>query len=198
MNKEKLINKINQAFKSVQLEEGIGLWEAQGHDDRLTAKECRELRKKDEKEDWSKIQIIDLYTCSSSLSFFDAKGMRFHTPMFLLLALNVFEKEEKELNKKGSIQSCLEPDIEFHLLSGLAYLKSDNEIMKNYSEEQFSLFNVPQIECIVEFLKYRMKEMEEHYSNKYAKELGTNPDAVIYDKDYIQLKDGVNYWAKKI
>lgn len=31
---------IYQAFEGVKFEDGIGLWEGQGHDDRLTSEEC--------------------------------------------------------------------------------------------------------------------------------------------------------------
>lgn len=198
--KEELIKKINNAFQDVKLEDGIGLWEAQGHDDRLTANECIVLRKKDEKNDWNNIPIIDLYKCSSSLSFFDSKGLRFHMPIFLLFALDLFEKVEDELHRKGLVDSCLAPDIEFHLLSGLRDLNAKDEMgkrMRKYDNERFSLFNISQIECIIGFLKFRMNEMEEYYNSTYAKELGTSPSAVKYDKYYFQLEKGIEYWKEK-
>lgn len=200
IKKEELIKKINDAFQDVKLEDGIGLWEAQGHDDRLTTNEVIALRKKDEKEDWRKIPVIDLYKCSSSLSFFDAKGMRFHMPIFLLFALGLFKKEQNELSSKGLIQSYSVPDVEFHLLSGLRYLNSKDEAgkrMRMYHNERFSLFNTSQIRCIIEFLKFRMKEKEGYYKSEYAKKLGTSPSAVKFDKDYIQLEKGVKFWIEK-
>ena len=198
--KEELTKKIFDVFKDVKLDDGIGLWEAQGHDDRLTFKECKALRKKDEKNDWNNIPVIDLYKCSSSLSFFDAKGLRFHLPIFLLLALDSFEIEENELRRKGLLDSHLAPDIEFHLLCGLRYINAKDENgkrMREYDKERFSLFNVSQLECIIEFLNFRMIEMEEYYNNTYARQLGTNPSAVKYDKDYIQLEKGVDHWSEK-
>jgi hypothetical protein len=44
-------------------------------------------RKKDEKDDWKNITSEALNSCSSSLSFFDAEGMRFHLPAFLIADL---------------------------------------------------------------------------------------------------------------
>ena len=132
--KEQLIQDINEAFRGVKLEDGIGLWEGQGLDDYATNVECRKLREQDEKDDWRKIPVIDLYKCSSSLSFFDAKGMRFHMPIFLLFALDLFEKEEDDLHSKGFVKSYSVPDVEFHLLSGLRYLNSKDEAGKRMKE----------------------------------------------------------------
>jgi len=83
-NAAALIETIRTAFKDVALEDGIGLFEAQGLDDYKTSEECRELRQQDAKNSWEEISVADLNTCYSSLSFFDAKGMRFHLPAFLL------------------------------------------------------------------------------------------------------------------
>lgn len=180
MNKEALIHKIYEAFRDVKLENGVGLWEAQGHDDRLSAEKCAELREKDEKEDWKKIPIMDLYKCSSSLSFFDAEGLRFHLPIFLLLDLDHFEKEEDELHSEGLVVSCSVPDIVFHLLLGLRYVDPKNSVERGIREhynERFSLLTNPQIECMVEFLRIRMKEIEEHYNSKYVEQLRNKPSS---------------------
>lgn len=78
---------VESAFANVTLENGIGLWEAQGIDDYKSSTECLALRQHDEKLDWSIIPIQDLNHCYSSLSFFDAEGMRFHLPAFLVADL---------------------------------------------------------------------------------------------------------------
>ena len=72
------------AFQDVELGDGIGLWEAQAIDDYESKDVQQEARKKDEKADWRKISGNDLFRCDSSLSFMDAKGMRFHVPAFIL------------------------------------------------------------------------------------------------------------------
>ena len=46
------------------------------------------FRNKDEKLNWQNIQIDDLNRCNSSPTFFDAQGMLFHLPAFLLASLN--------------------------------------------------------------------------------------------------------------
>ena len=84
MTKEKLKTKIRTAFKAVELEDGIGLWEAQGVDDYADKKTILKLREKDERKNWNNISYKELAICESSLSFFDAKGMRFYLPQFLI------------------------------------------------------------------------------------------------------------------
>lgn len=78
---------IEVAFAGVTLEGGIGLWEAQGLDDYADAKTCAAYRANDEKDDWHRVPAEALNYCNSSLSFFDAEGMRFHLPAYLLAVL---------------------------------------------------------------------------------------------------------------
>lgn len=75
-----------QAFAGVTLGDGIGLLEAQGLDDYADDKTLATYREKDEREDWLALRRDDLDRYSSSLHFFDDKGMRFHIPAFLLAA----------------------------------------------------------------------------------------------------------------
>lgn len=79
---------IRTAFKGVKLGNGVGLWQAQGIDDRDDEATCAAYREKDEKEDWQRITTDDLNDCYSSKSFFDAEGMRFHLPAYLIADLN--------------------------------------------------------------------------------------------------------------
>lgn len=84
---EALCEQIREAFAGVRLGGGIGLREGQGLDDREDEATCARLRADDEKEDWSRIPAKELNRCSSSLSFFDAEGMRFHLPAYLIADL---------------------------------------------------------------------------------------------------------------
>lgn len=85
---EEIKHEIRRAFAGVQLGAGIGMWEAQGIDDYADAATCAAYREKDEKDDWSAIAVADLNRCYSSPAFFDAEGMRFHLPAFLLADLD--------------------------------------------------------------------------------------------------------------
>lgn len=83
----KLCALIEAAFLGVTLGSGVGLFQAQGLDDYADEVTCAAYREKDEKDDWRRISAEDLNCCHSSLSFFDAEGMRFHLPAFLILDL---------------------------------------------------------------------------------------------------------------
>ena len=144
MKKEELIEEIKSAFKNVKLEDGIGLWEAQGLDDYADSKTILELRKKDEREDWNAISFKDISFCASSLSFFDAKGMRFCLPKFLMLDMlepNEHEEEESYL---------------VDVLFALGY-----NLNGEYQTERFSLLNNRQKECVIYYLKYKLNDIKE-------------------------------------
>lgn len=78
---------IRAAFCNVRLGNGIGLRQAQGLDDYADSNTLAKYRTQDEKDDWSSIPVSELKICESSLSFFDAEGMRFHLPAYLIAAL---------------------------------------------------------------------------------------------------------------
>ncbi len=84
---ETLCDKIREAFAGVTLGNGIGLQQAQGIDDYEDEAACASYRASDEKEEWSRIPVSELNRCNSSLSFFDAEGMRFHLPAYLIADL---------------------------------------------------------------------------------------------------------------
>ena len=66
---------------------GTGLHKGQGLDDYAGPQACARMRESDEKTNWSRLSIYELNHCHSSLSFFDAEGMRFHLPAFLMAEL---------------------------------------------------------------------------------------------------------------
>jgi len=83
---------IREAFAGVVLgEKGVGLWEGQVLDDWCAPESVENYQAKheatEEREDWSRIPVADLNDCFSSFSFFNAEGMRFHLPAFLIAEL---------------------------------------------------------------------------------------------------------------
>ena len=88
VTKESVERTIREAFCGVTLGNGVGLFEGQGLDDYEDAGTCKAYRHKDEKDSWENIPVENLIRCQSSLSFFDAEGMRFHIPAFMLAQLN--------------------------------------------------------------------------------------------------------------
>jgi hypothetical protein len=84
---QEVIREIEAAFAGVTLGNGVGLREAQGLDDYADKDVLAKYREGDEKEDWHRISTDELCACNSSLSFFDAEGMRFHLPAFMIAEL---------------------------------------------------------------------------------------------------------------
>lgn len=87
-DRTRLRMRIRDAFEGVSLGDGVGLYQGQGIDDHDSAEVCQSLRLGDEKDDWQRITSDDLNKCYSSLSFFDAAGMRFHLPAYLLAEID--------------------------------------------------------------------------------------------------------------
>lgn len=80
---EEICRMIEFAFAEVKLGNGVGLVEGQGLDDYADEETCARYRADDEKDAWHRIPTERLNQFHSSLSFFDAEGMRFHLPAFL-------------------------------------------------------------------------------------------------------------------
>ncbi len=88
MGKDRLVRIIEDAFANITLGNGIGLWEAQAIDDYESKQVQEKCRENDEKNSWKNLRAEALQRCRSSLSFFDADGMRFHLPAFIIESLN--------------------------------------------------------------------------------------------------------------
>lgn len=126
-DKTKLISEIKEAFKNVLLDDGIGLSEADAIDDYRDETFKAACRAKDEKLDWSTIPSSELNEYYTSLSFFDAKGMRFHLPAFMISDIN--------------------EEYRFGMTFVLTHLS-------DYSKSQFELLSEEQRKAIRAFLKY--------------------------------------------
>jgi hypothetical protein len=133
-----LVALVREAFSSVILEDGIGLREAQGIDDYADEQTCAAYRASDEKLDWSRIPIDELNACYSSLSFFDAKGMRFHLPAFLIAELS------GEYHQDMSLQ--------------LAYLN-------DYSIAQYGLLSPAQRAAVRAYLQFILRDPRYGFSH---------------------------------
>ena len=131
-----VIEGVRKAFHGVKLGNGVGLRQGRGLDDYAATDELARLRANDEKDDWSAIPVEDLNCYSSSLSFFDAEGMRFHLPAFLIADL------------KGELSQ----DVLFHL----TYLTPE---LISY----FDLLSPPQREAIVAYLRLPRSEPHEGF-----------------------------------
>jgi len=71
----------------------------------------------DEKMNWENIPSSELERCNSSLSFFDAKGMRFHLPAFMIVAINNgyhFELVFTLINVSGNSKTKFYSELQFY------------------------------------------------------------------------------------
>lgn len=78
---------ISNAFAGVTLGNGVGLCETHALDDYEDQATCAASRACDEKQDWRGLPSKYLTGDRGGLAFFDAEGMRFHLPAFLLAEL---------------------------------------------------------------------------------------------------------------
>jgi len=132
MDKNEVLNKIVEAFSGVVLGNGIGLWEAQAIDDYESKKEQRKVRENDEKENWKLIPPDILQRCHSSLSFFNADGMRFYLSAFII----------------GSLENEVDDPI-FHLTQ-----------LDNYAKAKLTTLNDAQRQAIIMYLKWCLEQDE--------------------------------------
>lgn len=90
--KEHVLQLIYTAFDQVKLEDGVSLHETIKIDNYGLTNEVLESQiKADERKDWKKLiddpELIEV-NGMGGLSFYDAKGLRFHLPAYLCLCIN--------------------------------------------------------------------------------------------------------------
>jgi hypothetical protein len=136
--RDQVIAEIDTAFSGVTLGAGVGLHEGQGLDDYRPRNELVEVRAKDEKTDWRRIPRAELSRCYSSLSFFDAEGMRFHLPAFMIADL---------------LDELMNFDVVFTLTHGLADGVSDAHAMA-----KFELLSEAQARAVVHYLSLKAED----------------------------------------
>ncbi len=134
--KEQIIKVIAAAFSGVGLGDGIGLFEAKAIDNYEPEQFRNSRREQDEKLDWKKIPAAALANHHSSLSFFDADGMRFHLAAFMIASL------------RGEVEDPI-----FHLtLSGQL-------------EQKFSTLNTEQVKAVIAYLRWCLSQSEYEYDH---------------------------------
>ncbi len=138
--KENIIQIIRDAFQGCTLGRGVGLYQGVGIDDYEDEEELQRLRSNDEQYNWDAILVKRLNQCYSSLSFFDAEGMRFHLPAFMISEI---------MGSSGNA------DIIFHLTS---FVTAETQEAEAYSKAKFAALNKQQREAVGLFLLYCLDE----------------------------------------
>jgi len=127
---------IRAAFDGVTLEDGVGITEGLEIDAYAGPEARANARQHDEKDDWASIPYDLLNSAATSLSFFDAKGMRFHLPAYLI----------------ADLRGQLTQDIRFHLVArGLDHRFSllsaeQRSAVRRYLELQLELLPEPNLQ----------------------------------------------------
>jgi hypothetical protein len=137
MDKNSIINRIEKAFSNVKLGDGIGLWEAQAIDDYESEEIQKQKRARDEKDDWTSISSDVLQRCHSSLSFFDANGMRFHLPAYII----------------GSLKEEIDDPV-FHLTH-----------LDDYAKSKLTTLSSDQVKAVVNYLNWCLETQEYEYEH---------------------------------
>ena len=120
-----MVEQIRSAFAGVTLGNGVGMQESRGKDDYADEETLAKYRFYDEREDWQKIPLSELNCSSGGLCFFDAEGMRFHLPAYLI--------------------ADLRGEFNFRMAFNLTHLS-------DHSLTQFELLNPEQRRCVRAFL----------------------------------------------
>jgi hypothetical protein len=128
---ERVADLVRRAFYGVTLGNGVGLLHGQGLDDYADRQTLAQYRAKDEKLDWTRIGVTELNRCHSSLSFFDAEGMRFHLPAYLI----------------ADLEGTLNQDIVVHLF-----------YFEHGAKSRFALLDSDQRRAVRQFLLLRRSD----------------------------------------
>lgn len=143
-NAQQVIEEIECTFANVRLGGGVSLREAQLIDDYGSEEERREARSLDEALDWKNIPEAMIARYCSSLSFFDALGMRFHLPAYMCFALRHYKDSDS-------------PSIDFTVYT------------LGYDDARYSSLSPEQRGAVREFLKFMAFPSEGRVLSKHAR-----------------------------
>lgn len=87
MNRVDVIRDIESAFRSVALEEGIGILEGEAIHNGVSDHDRENARKTDFRQRWQDIPDEVIENHATALCYMDAKGLRFNLPAYMRFAL---------------------------------------------------------------------------------------------------------------
>jgi len=149
---EKLICKIRDAFKDVTLDGGIGLNEAQVICGLADPEYLQALKAGDEETDWENIPVSELNRCRDSLTSFDAKGMQFHIPRFMIAALETGITDD-------------ETDFGINVAIALTNVSKITGYQGS-SQDQFSNLTEEQRDAVIAFLAHLLEDDDYEFTRQ--------------------------------
>ena len=127
----KLIERINQAFNNVSLENGLSLHGARALDDWCSMEEAKKISQKmPGQQKWQNISKELIEELGDSFGFLDPKGFRYYLPAFMIYSLN-----------DNSGYAFID-----YVYSALAY-------QHKYYQKHLALLNQEQLEVTQEYIK---------------------------------------------
>ncbi len=94
MDRNTIRELVEEAFKLVKLENGVGLYEAEAIDNYASEGEILEAKERDRKswEEWNQIPALVISTFYTVLNFVDPKGMKFLLPAYMVFTIDNYDK----------------------------------------------------------------------------------------------------------
>jgi hypothetical protein len=140
---QRLLATIEEAFRGVELGDGVSLHETVVIDDYGTDQQRRAAREPDEKHDWRRLvgdpELARIGGVGGP-SFYDAAGLRFHLPAYLSLAVIAFDRADADL----ALESLMFTLTHF----------------SEYNAKRLSILNDAQRHCVREVLSFLRSEHE--------------------------------------
>jgi hypothetical protein len=130
-----LIEYIAHAFRHVQLDGGMTIYEGESRDRYGDPREER-LALTAERVDWRRVPVDDLVARHCALSFLDAQGFRFYTPAIMTVIVN-------DLDEHGMLTE-----------SFLFHIHDIRASCKFRDTHYCTLYNQAQRAAIIRFVKY--------------------------------------------
>lgn len=163
----KIIALIEDSFSDVKLENGLTIHQREAIDGYQSAEEIESARRLDKEPRWQDIADEKINRCGTTLTFLDAKSIRYHLPAFMRHALRVWQ----EFQCFGNADSIL-----YSLTSGPR--------STGYHADSFLLLDSSQNQAVAAFLKFASlvdpiygRDAEKGLENGWAAWL---PDSIPY------------------
>lgn len=152
--KAALIELITAAFQNVERGDGVSLHEADVLDDYGSDEECAAARLLDTEERWQEVPESKINRRYSRLSFLDAEGFRFYSPVYMLWAL-----KHRKTRDSNVVVYAFDPML--------------NTDLQEHKHQKFALFTAEQNKSICGFLRFFSMYAEEIFDREHAAQVLT-------------------------
>jgi len=184
MNRDEIIECIQEAFKDVSREDGVSLHEGLVMDAYGSDEERLEARRMDTEGHWSQISDQELIKYQNALRYFDRKSFKYYVPAYMIFSLNHSQTSPAGSNDNVIYDLTLDsrPEADSDLDKGIfANLNIDYDELRHNNRDRFNGFNHAQSVAIAKYLQYCSKNEMRGFHSAAAKEALEG-----YWKDYLK------------